>query len=412
MENLKCKGARDLLPLDMERFRFIEDTFRRCCTNWGYQEIKTPTLEYLHLFTSAGTLSSELLNKVYSFLDWDGWSGERVVLRPDGTIPVARLYIENMIKQKMAKLSYVADVFKFEETGTENRERWQCGVEYIGNSSSLSDVETILLSKQILKSVGIDKLKIQLSHAGILRSLLRQLKLDSDQEQYLVTQLRKGNWKALSRYTKLDDDTDRILNLITNIKGKSSGFLENLRALPKTSAKLTESLYNFAEIAHLLDIANCQYRIDFTSTDGFEYYTGLYFQLFVDDQKIGGGGRYDDLIPLIGNKKKAACGFALYIDPIMDIIKPINSNQDDNTIVIEYNLANSNLNQLTMELAQALRDAGYATQISFFSGKSISRWQIEINEATGQFTIADNQKKISSKEINVLDVLNYIRGNL
>ncbi|HIE17777.1 MAG TPA: ATP phosphoribosyltransferase regulatory subunit, partial [Dehalococcoidia bacterium] len=99
MASQKCKGARDLLPRDTKAFRFIEELFRKSCASWGYQEVRTPTLEYLHLFTAAGTLTPHMLSKVYSFLDWDGWSGERVVLRPDGTIPVARLYVENLSQQ-------------------------------------------------------------------------------------------------------------------------------------------------------------------------------------------------------------------------------------------------------------------------------------------------------------------------
>jgi histidyl-tRNA synthetase len=110
----------------MASFRHVEDAFRSSCLKWGYEEIRTPTLEYLHLFTSTGTLTPSMLSKVYSFLDWDGWSGERVVLRPDGTIPTARLYIESLSQASPAKLFYVEDIFSFEETGKESRERWQC----------------------------------------------------------------------------------------------------------------------------------------------------------------------------------------------------------------------------------------------------------------------------------------------
>ena len=83
----KCKGTCDLSTEEMRRFRLIEGAFRESCVKWGYQEVRTPTIEYLHLFTSTGTLTPSTLGKVYSFLDWDGWSGERVVLRPEGTIP-------------------------------------------------------------------------------------------------------------------------------------------------------------------------------------------------------------------------------------------------------------------------------------------------------------------------------------
>ena len=100
----RCKGTRDLSPGDMENFRLIEGVFRGSCRKWGYEEVRTPTLEYLHLFTTTGTLTPGMLSKVYSFLDWDGWSGERVVLRPDGTIPVVRLYIDSMAEKKLAKL--------------------------------------------------------------------------------------------------------------------------------------------------------------------------------------------------------------------------------------------------------------------------------------------------------------------
>src|SRR4030065_2169999 len=109
----RAKGTQDLSPEDMRRFRLIESIFRDSCLKWGYEEVRTPTLEYLHLFTSTGTLTPSRLRKVYSFLDWDGWSGERVVLRPDVTIPVARYYIEN-VKSQLAKLFYVANVFIFE----------------------------------------------------------------------------------------------------------------------------------------------------------------------------------------------------------------------------------------------------------------------------------------------------------
>ena len=147
MENQKCKGMQDLLPDDMLRFRRIEDAFRNCCLKWGYREVRTPTLEYLHLFTSAGTLTPSMLGRVYSFLDWDGWSGERVVLKPDGTIPVARLYIDNLSEHETARLFYITNIFAFEGTGKENRERWQCGSELIGGTEFAADVEIALLAQ-------------------------------------------------------------------------------------------------------------------------------------------------------------------------------------------------------------------------------------------------------------------------
>ena len=124
---------RDLTPGEMARFRRVERAFLATCGGWGYQEVRTPTIEFLHLFTRAGTLSPQMLQRVYSFLDWDGWSGERVVLRPDATIPVVRLHAEALADRPVAKLCYVENVFRAAPID-DPRASWQCGAEVIGEA--------------------------------------------------------------------------------------------------------------------------------------------------------------------------------------------------------------------------------------------------------------------------------------
>src|SRR4030066_1849578 len=194
MTRQKCKGARDLLPKDTEAFRYIEDIFRRSCLSWGYREVRTPTLEYLYLFTAAGTLTPGMLSKVYSFLDWGGWSGERVVLRPDGTIPVARLYIDNLSGQQSARLFYVTNIFAFEGTGKENRERWQCGAEFFGGAKFAPDVEIILLAEDVIRKLGIRNVKLQLSHAGLVKALLKEFKLSPAEEAKMTARSLPPRW--------------------------------------------------------------------------------------------------------------------------------------------------------------------------------------------------------------------------
>ena len=157
----RCKGFKDLAPEEMARFRLVEDDFRGRCLKWGYREVRTPALEYLYLFTSVGTLTPGMLKRVYSFLDWDGWSGERVVLKPDGTIPVARMYIENMAAQGAARLFYVTNVFMFDETGKKSRERWQCGAELIGVNTPMADAELIALAVDVLRGLGIKNIELK-----------------------------------------------------------------------------------------------------------------------------------------------------------------------------------------------------------------------------------------------------------
>jgi histidyl-tRNA synthetase len=139
LESLRTRGMRDLLPAQMAAFRRIERAFLDVLHAWGYQEVRTPTL-----------LSPHLLERVYSFLDWDGWSGERVVLRPDATIPVTRVYAERMAGG-VAKLCYVTNIFRF-AAGDEPRELWQCGAEVIGDTWPGGDIELIAAGRKTTRS--------------------------------------------------------------------------------------------------------------------------------------------------------------------------------------------------------------------------------------------------------------------
>ena len=147
----RSRGMRDLLPADMRAFRRVEDAFRAAASGWGYEEVRTPHRD-VRSFTTAGALTPQMLSRVYSFLDWDGWSGERVVLRPDSTIPVSRAASEAAIELP-ARLFYVQNVFRFSESG--DREDWQCGLEYLGAAPSLGDLEVAAVACETLEALGL-----------------------------------------------------------------------------------------------------------------------------------------------------------------------------------------------------------------------------------------------------------------
>jgi histidyl-tRNA synthetase len=405
-KNQKCKGARDLLPEQMNVFRYIENIFIESCLKWGYEEVRTPTLEYLHLFTSAGTLSSSMINRVYSFLDWDGWSGERVVLRPDGTIPVTRLYLENLSKYKIAKLFYVTNVFLFESTGKENRERWQCGVEYLGNDKPASDLEIIILATEILKRLGIQTIHIKLSHAGLVKSILKDFKLDIEVQEKMITEIRNGNWKDAIKMVKRNSPEYELLSMLTNIKGKSTGYLENIKALHNISRETRKNIDRLAIITQQLDSLNIPYRIDITSTRDFEYYTGLCFQLLSKNRLLGAGGRYDNLVPLMGGKKMPACGMALYVDELMKIIA--REDVDKNKIAIicpdEHNFDISTLCNLTNSLYQA----GYVSEFGQINLKESYSWIINVNsqsEILDLINVASGKKHKADSIKSIIQLL-------
>ena len=384
----RCKGSRDLSPEEMTRFRLIEGAFRDCCLKWGYEEVRTPTLEYLHLFTSTGTLTPSMLNRVYSFLDWDGWSGERVVLRPDGTIPVVRLYIESMAEKELARLFYVTNIFIFEPTGKKTRERWQCGVELIGVGSTIADVELITLALEVLKRLGLEGVELRLSHAGLIRALLAKFGLSPGEQTRIFDQILDGDVGVLTRLKSGKPELDSILPLL-DLKGKSSGFLKNLKALfTQNLAEVEPPIDDFISIVDRLEALGYEYQIDIASGRDFEYYTGVIFQFFMGGEKIGGGGRYDALIPLMGGKDTPASGFALYLDRLMNLVKPESLAEPSGQRILIR--AQPEAVKGGFDIANRLREAGYVAEFNL-GGQELTnlRWTLDVQNKAPLFILTD-----------------------
>jgi len=406
----RCKGTRDLTPGEMARFRLIEGVFGDCCLKCGYGEVRTPTLEYLHLFTSTGTLTPSRLNKVYSFLDWDGWSGERVVLRPDGTIPVARLYIDSMAEKELARLFYVANVFAFEETGKETRERWQCGAELIGMNSVTADVELVVLALEVLKRLGLKGIRVRLSHAGLIRALLAKLGLSPEEQARLFDQILDGDVEALGKIKLREPELKRALTSLMDLKGKSSGFLKNLKAMfAQSLPELEPPLNDFISIADPLEALGYDYRIDLASGRGFEYYTGMMFQLFIGEENIGGGGRYDALIPLIGGKDIPASGFALYLDRLMRLVKPealAKPLARRILIKVEPEATEEGFN-----IAGCLREAGCVAELYLGGEEPVGlRWTLDVRSKAPLLILTDQIKRRRFELETSTEVLALLEG--
>ncbi|MFA5618591.1 MAG: ATP phosphoribosyltransferase regulatory subunit, partial [Syntrophorhabdaceae bacterium] len=227
----RCKGFKDMLPQEMADFRKVEAVFLQTASGWGYQEVRTPSIEYLYLFTSAGTLTPGKLRRTYSFLDWDGWSGERVVLRPDATIPVARMYAECMAESTQARLCYIANTFMFDDTGKKNRERWQMGAEFIGSSSALADGELAAVAMEVVNRLGIPDVRVRLSHSGLIAALLEQSGFEADEYNLIFDELLDGNESAIEKVKEANPQLARLFSLMLGMQGKSAEYLKNLRAL-------------------------------------------------------------------------------------------------------------------------------------------------------------------------------------
>ena len=297
----RSRGMRDLLPVDMRAFRRVEDAFRASASRWGYEEVRTPTIEPYSLFTAAGALTPQMLSRVYSFLDWDGWSGERVVLRPDSTIPVARA-AEDAGLPMPARLFYVQNVFRFTESDT-GREDWQCGIEYLGAPAVFGDIEVAAIACETLEALGLQP-QVHLSHAAITRSVATAACPNDPAMTDLIA--RDGLAAILASSAELDPRLRAFIDLATQ-QGEVA-LLGNIESLADAAPGSREALAELEGIARALVGSGREVVIDLAMPRDFEYYEGVVFDFHAAGESWGRGGRYSPNGP---NTPDTACGLAL-----------------------------------------------------------------------------------------------------
>ena len=306
----RSSGMRDLDPAAMRRFRSVERCFLDITAARGYEEIRTPTIEPLHLYTGSGALSPELLDRVYSFLDWDGWSGERVVLRADATVPVARWVASQA--PEAARLSYVQPVYRF-QPGDADRELWQLGVELFGPEAAEGDSELLTMALELLAALGIGDCRVDLGHAGLWRAVLEAAGLEPGGQVAAYDRILSGDATLVEELARVRGEGAAALRLLAEVDGDSLGYVANLTAavhpfVPEASGPLAD----LRAAAAALERAGARYRIGRPAVGSLEYYSGLTFHLRSGEADCISGGRYDGLTGPGGRKRPAGLGFCRF----------------------------------------------------------------------------------------------------
>ena len=301
----RARGMRDLLPDQMRAFRHVEDAFRRVARQWGYEEIRTPTVESYSLFTSAGALSPEMLAGAYTFLDWDGWSGERVMLRYDSTIPVVRAAVDAGIDLP-ARLLYVQSVFR----GAEG-EDWQCGLEYLGAPAVVGDLEVLAVAADTFAALSLP-VEVRLTHAGVARAAVDAAGLTDVLARRALLDNVAGNGLTAVRDAFFDEPA-ALAFLQAALGGLGElALVENLIALARTGLPgAVGPLEELREVATALVETGRDVAIDFNLPLDFDYYSGVTWELHGEGVAWGRGGRYQPAGPDV---PESACGFALDAD--------------------------------------------------------------------------------------------------
>ena len=390
MKDLKTiRGMPDLYDLDIERISRVENICMEVFKSFNYQEFRTPIIENKSLFQrSAGETSDIVQKEVYEF---DDRNGETLCLRPEGTAGLVRALITNgLLSEEIKKYFYLGPMFRYERPQKgRKRQFFQAGVELIGEGSSKSDVEIILVGKTILDKLGIN-FCLEINYLGgeeslnsyrtYLREFLQENK-DSFEDK-LYSRLQRNPVRAI------DSKDENIQKVIKDAKDITNFLTEEEKQL-------------FAETVDTLDQLKVDYKINTNLVRGMDYYTGTVFEYTVDSlgaqNAVIGGGRYDNLIKELGGKDLPAIGFALGIDRLSEIISLEEKTKD---IFIGYAEAKSV--SYAQDIGNKLRlNNGSLVIENYLGNANVSKQLKKANSLGFKFVIIVGQEEQNTKIFKV-----------
>lgn len=306
------RGTYDVLPHLADERAALERTAAQILGRAGYGRIETPVFEATHLFArTVGEATDVVQKEMYTFADG---SGDSLTLRPEGTAPVVRAYLEHgMHKEPQpVKLWYLSSFFRYERPQAGRfRQFWQIGAEAIGSADPAVDAELILLLGELLEAIGASKVRLVLATLG-------QPESRAAYREELIAYLRKHEDQLAPEVVARID-----LNPLRAFDAKHEATQRVMADAPRLIDRLPqEDLDHFAEVQDLLRAADLAYTVDTTLVRGLDYYTRTLFEFQSDaleaaQNTLGGGGRYDGLAEAIGGPPTPGMGWAAGVERML-----------------------------------------------------------------------------------------------
>lgn len=397
MKLQKPKGTQDILPADSAKWQYVENVARETFKKYNYGEIRTPMFEHYEVISrSVGDTTDIVTKEMYDFHD----KGDRhITLRPEGTAPVVRSYVENKLfapeVQKPVKVYYIGSMFRYERPQAGRlREFHQLGVECFGSKNPATDVETIAMAYQLFNTLGIKDVTLHLNSLGNTESRLayRQALID------YLTPIRESLSKDSQR--RLDENPLRVLD---SKEKEDKVAVENAPSILDYLDE--ESQAHFDEVRTMLDSLNIPYVIDTNMVRGLDYYNHTIFEFITTIDKseltICAGGRYDSLVEYFGGPETAGFGFGLGLERLLLVLDkqgielPVEESLDVYIAVL-----GSGANGKALELVQAIRYQGFKAERDYL-GRKIKAQFKSADTFKAKTVITLGESEVESGQVNV-----------
>jgi len=415
------RGFQDLLPDATPLWRYVEDAARRVFALYSYDEVRTPILEHRDLFYKTTGQDTEVVEKQMFTLQA---GDDTLALRPEGTPGVVRAYVEHNLHKvrQFRKLYYIGPMFRYERPQAGRyRQFHQIGVEALGSSDPMLDVETIQMMAHLFDELGLKDYTVRLNTLGCPDCRAKR-------REYLAEQLR-------GVADKLCPDCQRRLerNVLRVLDCKNEACRAIIRAIPMGEESLcTNDRERFALVTSSLSKAGVPFTVDLYLVRGLDYYNHEVYEPVHDalgaQDSLGGGGRYDKLVAGQGGPDVGATGFALGLERVVIALqasRPELTESLTHAGAAVYAVAvGDEARPHCYELIQALRRAGIPAEMDY-ENRGVRAQMRAANRlgcrialvlgsdeiAAGQVTVRDLAAREEAK-VPSSDVARYIHSRL
>ena len=355
------KGMKDFLPEEQiireELFGVLKEVFER----YGFSPLETPAMENLGVLTAKGAGGTEIGKEIYTLKDR---GGRKLGLKFDLTVPLARVLASNTNIPIPFKRYQIDRVWR-QEFGTRTREFWQCDADTVGASSSRADAEMLAIARDIFKELGL-KITIKYNSRKLIENILTKVGISKSKQISMITEIDKLE------------------------KGKGKVPLKVLKAIK--SAKVSDDP-DLAELAKTLRKFGVKAEFDPTLARGLEYYTGAIFEVVSKDYKysLAGGGRYDNLLKVLGGRDLPATGISFGLTRIYELIVNLKKTKPRKTLTKVYVVP---IGAECGKIVSDLRKSGINTD-SDLLGRSPSKNLAYVNRLGIPYALIVGEKEMS-----------------
>jgi len=387
------KGMNDLLPSQSAAWQFVESVLREVANAYAYEEIRTPILEKTALFVQSIGEQTDIVEKeMFAFEDA---GGEHLCMRPENTASVVRAGVQHgLLHNTQARLWYMGPMFRRERPQKGRyRQFYQFGMEAFGWSGAEADVEVILAGARIWKALGVKDVRLCLNTLGS----------DSCRANYreaLVAYLKQ-------HFDALDADSQRRLetNPLRILDSKNPQTRDILQGAPLIKDYLDEAAStHFARVCNMLGEAGIDYQVDQSLVRGLDYYTSTVFEWKTGklgaQNTVCAGGRYDDLVARRGGRATPACGFAMGMERLIELLAEEGNSPPLNTVDAYFISLDDESNTAAMKLAEILRDEGLAVAMNHGVGKLKSQLK-KADQSGAKFALILGQAELAALEVQL-----------